>query len=316
MTTAKSKCSNAKFKIGLCQTPVSAKKDESLVAVKEAVESAIKKGAELVVLGEMLSCPYATKFFREYGERLPPAGQLPSKEDAPTAKLLSDLALEHKVWIVGGSIPELEDDKVYNTCLVFNDQGHICARHRKAHLFDIDVPATDKRPAIKFKESDVLSAGQSLTLVDFPWVRAGIGICYDVRFPEYALALRRRGAKLLIYPGAFNLTTGPAHWSVLSRGRANDTQCYVAMVSPSRSTDPNDYQAWGHSTLVSPWAEIMVEAEHQPGVWVAEVDPSECDRIREQVPTSYQKRADLYVPYADDAEEDAAQGQKRKRARL
>lgn len=279
-----------------------------------AVESAVAQGAELVVCGEMLSCPYATKYFREYGERLPAAGQPPSQEVAPTAKLLSDLAREHKVWLVGGSLPELDGERVYNTCLVLNPDGNIVARHRKVHLFDIDVAATATRPAMKFKESDVLSAGESLTLVDLPWCRAGVGICYDVRFPEYALALRQRGAKLLLYPGAFNMTTGPAHWSLLARGRANDAQCYVAMVSPSRSPDPKDYQAWGHSMLVSAWAEVIVEAEHAPGVLVGEVDPAEVDRIREQVPTSHQKRADLYVPYADDtAETEAFQGLRRGR---
>mmetsp|Transcript_93452 Transcript_93452/g.185414 ORF Transcript_93452/g.185414 Transcript_93452/m.185414 type:complete len:376 (+) Transcript_93452:1-1128(+) len=365
-------------------------------------------GAELVIIGEMFACPYATKFFREYGERLVPEGAVkvlakvqasPSEVDfndvlaciednydytavsfkngsvsstpgqnagsakvfslgrllglgadetlllfgqhyrdvqktpeetshgnirafmqtgwdgvefpdglalapkektgMPTFALLSSLAKEHKTWIVGGSLAELDGDAVYNTCLVFGPDGGLVAKHRKAHLFDIDVAATDKRPAMKFKESDVLSAGNQLTMVDLPWCRAGVGICYDVRFPEYALALRNQGAKLLIFPGAFNMTTGPAHWSVLARARAVDTQAYIAMVSPARSEDPGDYQAWGHSMLVNAWAEVVHEAEHMPGVWVAEVDPSEVDRIRGQVPTSYQKRADLYVPYAD-----------------
>mmetsp|Transcript_42137 Transcript_42137/g.58615 ORF Transcript_42137/g.58615 Transcript_42137/m.58615 type:complete len:166 (+) Transcript_42137:1-498(+) len=151
---------------------------------------------------------------------------------------------------------------------------------------------------MKFKESDVLSAGETMTLVDLPWCRAGVGICYDARFPELALAMRAQGAKVLIYPGAFNMTTGPAHYQLLARGRAVDTQSYVAFASPARSSDKNDYQAWGHSQLVSPWAEVVVEAEHEPGVWVVEIDPSEADRIREQVPTSYQKRGDLYAPYA------------------
>jgi len=266
--------------------------------VRAAFAQAVERGAELVVMGEMMSCPYATKCFREYGERLPASGP-PSEADAPTAKLLSHLAAAHKVWVVGGSIPELDGERIYNTCLVLGPDGAIVARHRKVHLFDIDVAATEGRPAMKFKESDVLSPGDSATLVDLPWCRMGLGICYDVRFPEYALALRHRGAKLLVFPGAFNMTTGPAHWSVLARGRACDAQCYVAMVSPARSTSAGDYQAWGHSMVVNPWAEILVEAEHEPGVWVAEVDPSQADRIREQVPTSYQKRADLYVPYAD-----------------
>lgn len=379
-------------------------------------------GADVIMLGEMFSCPYATKFFREYGERLVPAalrelldgaakapegltfqavikclescyaycavpftngsvssatgenagsskvfsaGRLlgfgpeetlllfgehyrdvkadPSgtshanirafmksgwagvkfpeglsltplgSDCAPSVAMMSDFARANKKWVVGGSVPELEGDRVYNTCLVFDPDGGIAAKHRKAHLFDIDVAATDTRPAIKFKESDVLSAGEQLTLVDLPWCRAGVGICYDVRFPEYALACRQQGAKLLIYPGAFNMTTGPAHWTVLARGRAVDTQTYVALASPARSTDPADYQAYGHSMLVSPWAEVVTEADHAPGVWMAEVDPSEVDRIRGQVPTSYQKRSDLYVPYASG---DGAADPKRPRTKL
>lgn len=290
--------SNAKFKLGFCQTHVSKDKSTSLSNARAAIGKAASMGAELVVIGEMFSCPYATKFFREYGERL---SEPFSVEACPSAKLLSDMAQEHKLWIVGGSIPELEGDAVYNTCLVFNADGAVVGKHRKAHLFDIDVPATDTRPAMKFKESDVLSAGEQLTLVNLPWCRMGVGICYDIRFPEYALALRSRGAKLLVYPGAFNMTTGPAHWSVLVRGRAVDTQAYVAMVSPARSEDPADYQAYGHSMVANPWAEVLVEAEHEPGVWVAEVDPDEVDRIRQQVPTSFQKKSSLYTPYADAA---------------
>lgn len=396
-----------KFKLGFCQTSVSKDKKVSLENAKSAVDKVVGMGAQLVCLGEMFSCPYATKFFREYGERLvPPAvqalldkakaspaelafeevlaciegaysyqaapfsnGGVSSKagENAGSAKvlslgklaglseqetlvlfaqhyrdvkaspegtnhanirafmrsgwggvefpagicltpkpgvgadtfaMLSELAKKHKVWLVGGSLPELEGDKVYNTCLVFSPDGGLAAKHRKAHLFDIDVPATDKRPAMKFKESDVLSAGEKLTLLDLPWCRAGLGICYDVRFPEYALALREQGAKLFIFPSAFNMTTGPAHWSILARARAVDTQSYVALASPARSKDPGDYQAWGHSMLVNPWAEVALEAEHEAGVWVVDVDPSEADRIRQQVPTSYQKRGTLYAPYA------------------
>lgn len=301
--------SNAKFKIGFCQTDVSKDKAVSLENAKAAVVKAVGMGAELVILGEMFSCPYATKFFREYGEIF---SEPLSAEACPSAKMLSDLARDNGVWLVGGSIPELDGDKVYNTCLVFDSKGAIVGRHRKAHLFDIDVPATDTRPAIKFKESDVLSGGEQVTLVDLPWCRMGVGICYDIRFPEYALSMRGLGAKLLVYPGAFNMTTGPAHWSVLSRGRAVDTQAYVAVVSPARSENKDDYQAYGHSLLVNPWAEVVVEAEHEPGVWVAEVDPAEADRIRMQVPTSFQKLSDLYVPYAVRAEEGAPEAKKPK----
>jgi len=297
MATGDASLFNTQFKVGFCQTGVSSDKAESLSNARRAVDEAVQQGAQLVMLGEMFSCPYATKFFWEYGEKLPQDGEVPGDE-SPTVKLLTELAQKHSVWLIGGTLPEIDGDKVYNTCLVFNASGAIVGRHRKVHLFDIDVPASEGRPAIRFKESDVLSAGDQITVVDMPWCKVGIGICYDLRFPEYALALRNLGAKLVVYPGAFNTNTGPAHWSLLARGRANDLQCWVALPSPARSENPDDYQAWGHSMLVTPWGDVVCEAEHVPSVTVAEVDPSKADDIRVRVPTSKQKRRDLYMPYA------------------
>lgn len=292
--------SNSKFKVALCQTAVDRSKDTSLANIRVAVEKAALLGADVAILGEMMSCPYSTKCFREYSEQPEFSdGVLANGENAPTCKLLSELALVHKLWVVGGSLPELDGaGNLYNTCLVFNPSGQVVARHRKVHLFDIDVAATEERPAMKFKESDVLSAGSTATFVDLPWCRIGVGICYDVRFPEYALSMRKQGAKFLVFPGAFNMTTGPAHWAVIARGRAVDTQCYIAMVSPSRSPDKDDYQAWGHSTLVGPWADVVAEAGAGPDVLITEVDPSEVDRVRAQVPTSTQKRKEIYIPFA------------------
>jgi len=221
-------------------------------------------------------------------------------DDSPTVKFLRDTAKEHKIWLIGGSLPELDHVHVYNTSLSFNPDGALVAKHRKAHLFDIDVKATEKAAAFKFKESDVLSAGNQVTLLDLPWCRIGLGICYDIRFPEYAMVCRQRGAKMIIYPSAFNMRTGPAHWSLLVRGRAVDIQSYVAMVSPSRNADPKDFQAYGHTMLCNPWGEVLYEAEHGDAVSVTEIDPSFADQIRHQVPTSFQKRGELYLPYADD----------------
>jgi omega-amidase len=287
--------SNEKFMLALCQTAVSYDKKVSIANARSAIEGAAAKGAQMIILGEMFSCPYATKYFREYGEVVPGPGQPPATEKSPSVHLLITLAQQLKVWIVGGSIPELDGEAVYNTCIVVNDKGETVARHRKAHLFDIDVKEIPgKRPAIKFQESETLSPGQQLTTFDTPWCCVALGICYDLRFSEAALAMRSRGAKMFIYPGAFNMTTGPAHWEILAKGRAVDNQAYVALCSPARSEDPKDYQAYGHSMLVSPWGDIKVEAEHQPGLWLAEVEPSECDRIRDQIPISKQKRADLY----------------------
>jgi omega-amidase len=158
----------------------------------------------------------------------------------------------------------------------------------RRHLFDIDIPGR-----ITFRESDTLSAGDALSLFDTPWGRVGLGICYDVRFPQLAMLLRAAGASILIYPGAFNTTTGPAHWELLLRARAVDTQCFVAAVSPARNPD-SAYQAWGHSTIVNPWAEVIATTDEKQSTVVAELDMARVAAVRAQIPVSAQARTDLY----------------------
>ncbi len=209
---------------------------------------------------------------------------------SPSLAMLLEVAKAHNVFLVGGSIPETEGDKVYNTCVVVGPDGSILAKHRKVHLFDIDVPGR-----ITFKESDTLTGGDSLTVVATPWgFKLGVGICYDIRFPELAMIMRQRGCKLLLYPGAFNLTTGPAHWELLQRARAVDNQLYVAAVSPARNP-ASGYQAWGHTTVVNPWGEVVVTTGHDPALVVAELDFAALEETRRNIPTAQQKRLDLYT---------------------
>eukprot|EP00656_Telonema_subtile_P010058 TRINITY_DN14801_c0_g1_i3.p1 TRINITY_DN14801_c0_g1~~TRINITY_DN14801_c0_g1_i3.p1 ORF type:complete len:211 (-),score=33.23 TRINITY_DN14801_c0_g1_i3:119-751(-) len=202
--------------------------------------------------------------------------------------MLSTIAKELGVYIVGGSIPEIRDGKVYNTAIVFSPEGELVAKHAKVHLFDIDIPGKQS-----FRESDTLTAGSSVTTFDTPWCKVGLAICYDVRFPQLASLMRQEGCKMLIYPGAFNTTTGPAHWELLLRARAVDNQCAVVAASPARN--PNSaYQAWGHSTIVSPWGEIVATCEHEPTNISAEIDLNRVDEVRQNVPISKQTRDDVY----------------------
>lgn len=220
--------------------------------------------------------------------------------------MLVEEAARHKVFIVGGTVPETDGDKVYNTCVVVSPDGEIIAKHRKVHLFDIDVPRSASHPGVKFTESEVLTGGESLdtSMFELPVGPAGVGVCYDVRFPELALNLTHRGARLLVFPGQFNLTTGPLHWQLLARARAVDNQAFVVVCSTARPPLP-DFQAWGHSMAVSPWGDVLHEFGHEPGVAVVELDFAEVDKIRAQIPTSRQKRADVYAPYAARPEEAA-----------
>lgn len=212
----------------------------------------------------------------------------------PTVHFLSQLARELNIYLIGGSIPEIgesADRQVFNTCTVYDRSGDLIAKHRKVHLFDIDVPGK-----IRFMESETLSPGNSLTTFDAPelGIRVGLGICYDIRFPELSILTAARQCQLLVFPGAFNTTTGPAHWELLIRSRALDNQVFVAAVSPARSTDKEGYKAWGHSTVADPWANILATTEHSEDIVMAEIDLNQLEAIRSQIPVLRQKRTDLY----------------------
>jgi omega-amidase len=204
--------------------------------------------------------------------------------------MLCEAARSKGIWIVGGSVPERDGDKLYNTCVVVDTEGCIVGKHRKVHLFDIDVPGK-----ITFKESDSLTGGSDATLVKTPWGLLGVGICYDIRFPEYAMMLRQMGARMLVYPGAFNMITGPAHWELLARARAVDNQLFVATCSPARDMSENaGYKAWGHSSIISPWGEVLATTEEGEDIVFAELQLEKIDEMRDGIPCWKQKRGDLY----------------------
>lgn len=170
------------------------------------------------------------------------------------SRFLASASKELKLWLIAGSVPEsvlLSDGrcKLYNTSLVFEPQGRLVSKYRKLHLFDVDIagnPESGCKP-ISFRESDTFSSGDlGLGLVPTQFgFDIGLGICYDMRFPELAERLRVRSQgsmKLLIYPGQFNMITGPLHWELLGRARAVDTQSFCVLASVARSDEPGDYQ--------------------------------------------------------------------------
>nr|BAK61853.1 carbon-nitrogen hydrolase family protein [Citrus unshiu] len=253
----------ALFKVGLCQLSVTADKERNIAHARRAIEEAAEKGAKLILLPEIWNSPYSHDSFPVYAEDIDAGG-----DASPSTAMLSEVARLLKITIVGGSIPERSGDRLYNTCCVFGSDGKLIAKHRKIHLFDIDIPGK-----ITFIESKSLTAGETPTIVDTDVGRIGIGICYDIRFQELAMIYGARGAHLICYPGAFNMTTGPLHWELLQRARATDNQLYVATCSPARDEGAG-YVAWGHSTLVGPFGEVLATTEHAEDIIIAEIDYS------------------------------------------
>ncbi|KNA20904.1 hypothetical protein SOVF_048130 [Spinacia oleracea] len=165
-----------KFKIALCQLSVTTDKLRNISHAREAIEEAANKGAQLILLPEIWNSPYSNDSFPVYAEDIELGG-----DASPSTAMLSEVSRNLKVTVVGGSIPERCGDRLYNTCCVFGTDGKLKAKHRKIHLFDIDIPGK-----MTFKESKTLTAGESPTIVDTDVGRIGIGICYDIRFQELA----------------------------------------------------------------------------------------------------------------------------------
>ncbi|CAK6441594.1 unnamed protein product [Pipistrellus nathusii] len=272
----------ATFRLALIQLQVSSVKSDNLNRACSLVRKAASQGAKIVSLPECFNSPYGTSYFPEYAEKIP--GESTNK--------LSLLAKECSIYLIGGSIPEEDSGKLYNTCAVFGPNGALLVKHRKLHLFDIDVPGK-----ITFQESKTLSPGDTFSTFETPYCKVGLGICYDIRFAELAQVYAQRGCQLLVYPGAFNLTTGPAHWELLQRGRAVDNQLYVATASPARD-DKASYVAWGHSTVVSPWGEVLATAGPEETIVYSDIDLKKVAEIRQQIPILSQKRSDLYAVQA------------------
>lgn len=257
------------IRVGMVQMPVTASKEDNIAKAEKMISRAVSEGAQLVILPEMWNTPYDTAVFRDYSE---PSGGL-------TWQAMSGWAQRWNMILVGGSISEQDESgRIYNTAYVFDGTGAQLARHRKWHLFDIDIKGGQR-----FKESDVLSAGEGPTVfsaLDWMW---GLGICFDVRFVEQARMMHEAGAEAFIYPAAFNPTTGPLHWQLLFRARAMDFQCWSIGVAQARQTGGN-YTSWAHSLCCDPWATVRVDMGTGAGVTMVDLDKQSIRDVRAQIP--------------------------------
>ncbi|XP_077546644.1 omega-amidase NIT2-like [Haemaphysalis longicornis] len=268
----------SKIRVALIQYIVKAKKSDNLATARIKVEQAAANGAKIVCLPECFGFPFGVQYFSVNAEPVP----------GDTSAMLAETAKKHGVYLVGGSMAEVEGGKLYNTCLVYGPDGSLIAKHRKVHLFDVDIPGK-----MTFQESASFAAGNALTTFDTPGLKVGLGICYDLRFAPMAQIYAQRGCKLLVYPSAFSIPTGSMHWELLQRIRAVDNQVYVATTSPA--TDRRaPVPAWGHTMMVDPMGKVVASAGHEEGTVIADVDLDYLQAVRNQIPVTRQMRSDLY----------------------
>lgn len=266
------------MRAALIQMPVTADKEKNLDTACQKLREAAAGGADVAVLPEMFCCPYDNACFRPYGEG----------PDGAAQRALSAAARTLGIYVVGGSLPELDGDRVYNTSFVYGRDGRQLAKHRKAHLFDIDVAGGQR-----FMESETLSPGDAVTTFETEFGVMGLCICFDLRFEELARCMCLRGAKCIFVPAAFNMTTGPAHWELLFRQRAVDNQCFTVGVSPARN-EAAGYVAYGNSLAVDPWGTVLCRAGGEADTLYADLDFARLDAVRRQLPILSARRTDLY----------------------
>ncbi len=236
---------------------------------------------DMISLPEVWSClggDRAGKFAQ--AEALPPAGS--NEPGGPAYEFLRGVARERSIHVHGGSIGESGGERLFNTTVVFDRNGWEVARYRKIHLFDIVSP-----DGTAFRESSTYSAGESVVTFAADGMMFGCAICYDLRFPELFLALRRAGAEVVFLPSAFTQATGRDHWEPLIRARAIETQCWFAAAATwGRHFDRGTEARWtfGHSLVCDPWGQVVASVSDGTGWTTARIDPALTARVRRDMP--------------------------------
>lgn len=267
------------MKIAQIQMPVLIDKMDSVYLAKKIIETEVPSGIDLITLPEMFCCPYEIEKFPLYAE----------EQGETVWQICSKIALERHCYLSAGSVAEVDKfGHVYNTAYVFDRNGEQIAKHRKMHLFDIQIKGGQH-----FRESATLTAGDSITTFESEFATIGLCVCYDFRFPELGRLMALRGAKIIIVPAAFNMTTGPAHWQTMFKSQAINNQVFAIGTSPARD-EKASYKSWGHSIIVNPWGEIIGELDEKSGVLITDIDLNLVSEIREQLPLLKHRRNDIY----------------------
>ncbi len=252
--------------VQMVSTPVV---EQNFAVARRLVGEAASQGAQLVLLPEywpVMGMKEADKLL--HAER---------PDDGPIQRFMSDIAREHCIWLIGGTLPMIapEADKVLNTMMVYGSDGGRVIRYDKIHLFSFT------KGEESYDEARTIVPGTTTTAFDAPFGRVGLSVCYDLRFPELYRAMG--DCTLIVVPAAFTYTTGRAHWEILLRARAIENQCYV-LAAAQGGHHPNGRRTWGHSMLVDPWGEVKSVLPEGEGVVIGDIEPAHLQRVRESLP--------------------------------
>jgi len=277
----------SKFRVGLVQMRSGRTPQVNLDAAIKLIGEAKNSGADYVLTPEM------TNIMEVGREKLMAA--IVAEENDISLATFRELARKLAIHLHVGSLAiKVSPDKAANRSFLIDPRGEIVARYDKIHMFDVDLANGES-----YRESRNFRAGELAVLHDLPWGRLGLTVCYDLRFPPLYRALAEAGASFLAIPSAFTQQTGEAHWHVLNRARAIENGCYVFAAAQGGKHE-NGRETFGHSLLVDPWGRIIAEGGIEPGVVLAEVDPSEVVAARARIPSlQHGRRFEVIEPMAE-----------------
>lgn len=256
----------------------------NLAEAEKFIKIAVQQEAELVVLPEN----FAIMGMNETDK----VGVAEAYGQGMIQDFLKTQAAKHGIWLVGGTIPIQSDEanKVYSACLLFNSEGKVAARYDKIHLFDVTLEETGE----SYTESETTSAGDNVVVVETPFGRLGLAICYDLRFPETFRAMADAGVDIFALPSSFTSLTGKAHWETLIRARAIENLSYMVAAAQG-GYHVNGRETHGDSMIVDPWGTVLNRLPHGTGVVVSDIDIAKLKKTRKFFPALKHKRLNCKI---------------------
>ena len=270
------------MKISMIQMNSQSNKGDNIASAQSLIANAMADNPDLIVLPECWTCLSPDLEIAHNSAETFPNGE--------AYQALQQLAKQYNVTIHGGSIFEKNKDSHYNSTVVFNGQGEEIAKYSKIHLFDVNIPPSENSKGMTYMESDKVTPGHDIVTYDCGGITVGCAICYDIRFPEMFIKLRQAGADVIILPAAFTRTTGQAHWEILCRARAIETQTHFVAVGMCGAFDGGNRKNYGNSMVVDGWGNVLHRMGNNVGYHTVTLDTFHTQTIRQNMPIAAHRK--------------------------